>query len=250
MVDVAIFTDVEVMAQGAVHTFSSAADIRVVFTCEHVASLIDQIKQHQPRVLLLHRTPEVTLRLLAQLRREVPKCNVILWLRDISPELAYVVMELGVRGVLRKTLPLEKMIECVRQVAGGDVWFEPSLTTKFLTSRSISLTRRESELVTLLAQGLRNKEVATAMGLSEASVRTYLTRLYEKVGTKNRFELALYGLKNLAQVASWQAGNPSLASSAADGESVRQLSTLKFLIVESPSGDRVIQWPEWGILQS
>jgi DNA-binding CsgD family transcriptional regulator len=59
------------------------------------------------------------------------------------------------------------------------------------------LSKRQSELVGLLTQGLKNKEIASALGISEGTVKAYLTTLYEKVGARDRFELALFGLKNL-----------------------------------------------------
>jgi DNA-binding CsgD family transcriptional regulator len=71
-----------------------------------------------------------------------------------------------------------------------------------MTARRYSLTRREGQLVTLLAQGLKNKEIATSLNISEGTVKVYLSRLFQKLGVKDRFELALYGLKNLAPGAS------------------------------------------------
>jgi hypothetical protein len=51
--------------------------------------------------------------------------------------------------------------------------------------------------VSLLSQGLKNKEIAATLGISEGTVKVYFSRLFQKVGVKDRFELALYGLKNL-----------------------------------------------------
>ena len=66
-----------------------------------------------------------------------------------------------------------------------------------MSARRYSLTRREGQLVSLLSQGLKNKEIATALTISEGTVKVYLSRLFQKLGVKDRFELALYGLKNL-----------------------------------------------------
>jgi len=67
---------------------------------------------------------------------------------------------------------------------------------RLLNSPPVHLSRRQSQLVGLLVQGLKNKEIATSLGISEGTVKAYLTTLFEKVGAKDRFELALYGLKN------------------------------------------------------
>ena len=67
----------------------------------------------------------------------------------------------------------------------------------FLSAKRIALTKREGQLVSLLSQGLKNKEIASMLLISEGTVKVYLSRLFQKVGVKDRFELALYGLKNL-----------------------------------------------------
>jgi DNA-binding CsgD family transcriptional regulator len=82
-------------------------------------------------------------------------------------------------------------------VNDGELWFEKALTDSIMSARRYSLTRREGQLVSLLSQGLKNKEIATALNISEGTVKVYLSRLFQKLGVKDRFELALYGLKNL-----------------------------------------------------
>ena len=78
-----------------------------------------------------------------------------------------------------------------------------------MSARRYALTRREGQLVTLLSQGLKNKEITTALGISEGTVKVCLSRLFQKLGVKDRFELALYGLKNLTP------GGGSLESASA-----------------------------------
>jgi DNA-binding CsgD family transcriptional regulator len=79
------------------------------------------------------------------------------------------------------------------------MWFEKGVTQGLLNGRTVKLSKREGELVSLLSQGLKNKEIATALSISEATVKVYLSKLFAKVGAKDRFELALFGLRNLAQ---------------------------------------------------
>ncbi len=64
----------------------------------------------------------------------------------------------------------------------------------------VRLSRREGQLVTLLSHGLKNKEIAQCLGISEGTVRVYLSKLYLKIGVNDRFELALFGLRNTASV--------------------------------------------------
>jgi DNA-binding CsgD family transcriptional regulator len=91
----------------------------------------------------------------------------------------------------------------------------------------VSLTQREGQLVTLLSQGLKNKEIATTLMISEGTVKVYLSRLFQKVGVKDRFELALFGLKNLTS---------GHASGADKGERTGKVPGLRSLVLERPSG--------------
>jgi DNA-binding NarL/FixJ family response regulator len=125
------------------------------------------------------------------------KCKLVLGGNSISTELAFQAMGLGVRGILRKTLPTELQVKCLQKVQAGELWFEKALTDSFLCARRVALTQREGQLVSLLSQGLKNKEIATTLMISEGTVKVYLSRLFQKVGVKDRFELALFGLKNL-----------------------------------------------------
>ena len=59
------------------------------------------------------------------------------------------------------------------------------------------LSRREGQLITLLSQGLKNKEIAFTLKITEGTVKVYLSHLFQKVGVKDRFELAVFGLNNL-----------------------------------------------------
>jgi len=123
-------------------------------------------------------------------------------------------MSLGVRGILRKTLPTETLLRCLTRVMDGELWFEKALTDSIMSARRYSLTRREGQLVSLLSQGLKNKEIATALNISEGTVKVYLSRLFQKLGVKDRFELALYGLKNLAPGGSLENGEKPTSAGA------------------------------------
>jgi len=126
---------------------------------------------------------------------------MVLWVREVSTELAFQAVEHGVRGILRKTLPEETLLKSLELVAQGGLWFEESLRAGVQAARAITLTKRESQLVGLLSQGLRNKELASMLMISEGSVKVYLSRLFKKLRVSDRFELALYGLKNLPHAA-------------------------------------------------
>jgi DNA-binding NarL/FixJ family response regulator len=104
---------------------------------------------------------------------------------------------LGVRGVLRKNLSLELQVRCLEKVGAGELWVEKALMARLLSTKRIVFSARERQLATLLAQGRKNKEIAYLLGLSEGTVKVYLSRLFDKVGVSDRFDLALYVIEHL-----------------------------------------------------
>jgi DNA-binding NarL/FixJ family response regulator len=151
-------------------------------------------------------TASITFGALSVLHEAASNAKIVLWVHSISTELALQAMSLGVRGILRKTLPTDTLLRCLACVVEGELWFEKALTDSIMSARRYSLTRREGQLVSLLTQGLKNKEIATALTISEGTVKVYLSRLFQKLGVKDRFELALYGLKNLTPGGSLETG--------------------------------------------
>ena len=200
MPELAIYSDDSVLARGAAHILESAPDFEVYCVSGDAAGLLTITEQKRPDVLLLDLCPGVTLSLISDLRLACPTCKIVLWARDVPAEFAYQAMGAGIRGILKRTLPTSELIRCVRKVAINDVWFDKDLTSGFFCNKVVKLTRRERELVALLARGLKNKEIAYMLSLSEGTVKVYFSRLFEKLGVKDRFELALYALRNLSSL--------------------------------------------------
>jgi DNA-binding NarL/FixJ family response regulator len=121
----------------------------------------------------------------------------VLWVQSIAVEIAYQARKSGVRGIVKKLLPEALLLKCITKVLDGELWFDKELTNAFLDANAIPLTRRQGQLVALVARGLKNKEIATALDISDATVRIYLSALFRKLGVKDRYELAIYGMKNM-----------------------------------------------------
>jgi len=166
--------------------------------CEDPGVLCERLLTGHADVALADASCGITLDLLGELRAKVPGTPIVLWLDNSNTEFISQAINLGVMGVLRKNSAIELCLDCLRQVAVGDLWVEHELNNKLLRTRTIRLTPRERQLMTMLAQGLRNKELAFRLGLTEGTVKVYLSHLYEKVGASDRLELALLALKNLA----------------------------------------------------
>ena len=166
--------------------------------CKEPGLLCERLLAGYADVALADASCGITLDLLGELRAKAPGTPIVLWLDNSNTEFISQAIGLGVMGVLRKNSAIGLCLQCLRQVAAGKVWVESELNEKLLRTRTIRLTLRERQLMTMLAQGLRNKELAYRMGITEGTVKVYLSHLYEKVGANDRFELALLTLKNMA----------------------------------------------------
>jgi DNA-binding NarL/FixJ family response regulator len=197
MTRILLYSDEPILAKGLESVLRQAEAFDLLPTCGTVACLMEQMTAGAPDLILMDLTPEITFAVLSEMKHAMMNCKIVLWVNSISTELAFQAMGLGVRGILRKTLPTDLQVKCLQKVQAGELWFEKALTDSFLCARRVALTQREGQLVSLLSQGLKNKEIATTLMISEGTVKVYLSRLFQKVGVKDRFELALFGLKNL-----------------------------------------------------
>ena len=153
-----------------------------------------------PDLVLADLSPGMGYAALQELLYAFKPGKVLLWANEIAVHLAWQAMTLGIRGVLRKTLPAAQQLESLKRVAGGELWFEKSLSDQFIKAKRVELTKREGELIGLLTLGMSNKEIATELDISEGTVKVYFSRLFDKTGTGDRYQLALYGLRNLTHL--------------------------------------------------
>src|ERR1700682_3764626 len=197
MTRILLYSDEPILAKGLESVLRQVDGFDLLPSCTSVRTVMELVTQGAPDLVLLDLTSEITFAVLSDMKHALASCKIVLWVNNISTELAFQAMGLGVRGILRKTLPTDLQVKCLQKVRAGELWFAKALTDSFLCARRVALTQREGQLVSLLSQGLKNKEIATTLMISEGTVKVYLSRLFQKVGVKDRFELALFGLKNL-----------------------------------------------------
>jgi two-component system nitrate/nitrite response regulator NarL len=107
-------------------------------------------------------------------------------------------MQSGARGVIRKTADLALMLDCLETVAGGRTWLEQSLlcdSERLPRRNRTNLTPREQEVLNLIEQGMKNKDIGARMGIRPGTVKIHLKHIFEKTGIHGRYGLALNGLK-------------------------------------------------------
>jgi two-component system, NarL family, nitrate/nitrite response regulator NarL len=197
MTRVSLYSDQPMLAKGLEAVFAATERLQLDGCFFGLPELMARLESDVPDILLLDVTPEVNLGVLSDIKRVARESKIVLWVNVISTEMAFQAIGMGMRGILRKNLPIELQVSCLRQVQEGQLWFEKSLTDSFRAAKRVALSRREGQLITLLSHGLKNKEIGFKLQISEGTVKVYLSRLFEKLEVKDRFELALVGLKNV-----------------------------------------------------
>jgi len=183
------------LVKGLEAVLRQQGEFKMLPACSTLAGLRTEMARQTPDVVLLELSPEVTFAALSEMKQGSTS-KLVLWVNSISPDLAFQAMGLGIRGVLRKTLPPTLQVQCLEKVRDGELWFEKTLMGTFASTIQAPLTQREGQILKLLAQGLKNKEIADHLTMAEGTVKVYLSRLFQKVGARDRFELALFGLRS------------------------------------------------------
>ncbi len=229
---VVLYTDDELLSLGAMSVFSMFPQFRVMAAEQDLFSLLPLVEQVLPDIILVDITPQMTVGLIANLRKVAPGARVILWARTFSEELRHQAREIGVTGFLQRGATKKEFMQTLIDIAGGD---ELSVIEKPAHSTTVSLTNRESQLVTLLTQGLKNKEISSCLGVTEGTVRIYLSKLFAKIGARDRFEVAVFGLKNsYCGQASWDGHN----SFVTERDEERARPVLRSLVLVEPQRRR------------
>jgi len=197
MTTVLLYCTQPILAAGLRSIMESVTNFHPIECCSTVDSLKNQAKTSSPEVLLIEVTPGITLDFLEEMRHVASGAHIVLWMDSALSEFLSQALGIGIRGLLRKDQSIDAHRQCLCSVAAGEMWLDQELAGRLLSRKLVHISRRERQLIGFLAQGLKNKEIAYAMGLTEGTVKVYLSRLFPKVGAKDRFDLALMGLRNV-----------------------------------------------------
>ena len=108
-------------------------------------------------------------------------------------------LQAGARGIVRKTAEIASLLACLRTVASGRSWMEDCVFRDSLRpdrhARS-ELTPREHQVLELVEQGSKNKEIALELGIRPGTVKIHLKHIFEKTGVRGRYGLAINGLRD------------------------------------------------------
>lgn len=181
--------------------------------------LIDKTVHLDPDIVLMDlKLPRVDgLTAIRSIHTRAPRSKMILFASTDSREEFVDAMKLGCSGVLLKEGPLNLIEKSILKVHSGEIWLDANTTAavirQFATPLSVEnqnsapmnakagrertqLSQREREIIVLIAQGYKNKEIAEKMFITEQTVKNHLHNVFDKLGVSDRLELALYAIHN------------------------------------------------------
>lgn len=215
MIRVLLADDQALIRAGFRVLLEAAADLEVVGEAVNGAQAVELARQERADVVLMDiRMPEVdgleaTARIAAD--EDLAGVKVVILTTFESDEYLYQALRAGASGFLVKDTEPEDLIRAVRVVARGDALLSPSVTRRLITSlasrpgkasearrpparpaQSLSrLTEREREVLSLLAEGLSNDEIARRLSLSPLTTKTHVSRIMTKLGARDRAQLVM-----------------------------------------------------------
>src|SRR6266404_2948181 len=209
---VLIADDHPIVRDGLAKLLSLEEDVVVVGEASDGCEVLDKVQELDPDVLLLDlRMPNLDgLSALQALQQTNKRTRVIVLTASEDKNEFVQAMKLGCSGIVLKQTAPDLIVKSIRKVHSGEIWLD-SLTTaavmrQFSTGQEGSgspgskgrerspLSAREREIVALVAQGYKNKEMAEKMFISEQTVKNHLHNIFDKLGVSDRLELALYAI--------------------------------------------------------
>ncbi|QDZ08641.1 response regulator transcription factor [Sphingomonas panacisoli] len=183
--------------------FLETNDHHVALTARTPSAAMNMIEQEAVEVLItdVSMSEGGGLQLLRTIRSNGHRLPVIFLTVGLKPIETMEAVKLGVNGIVLKHSDPTNLLTCIDAVTRGETWIDPTILEsalrRSLTSQTVpvlpkyNLTRRQEEIVRLVGDGLRNKEIAQRCGLTEGTVKLHLHRIYTHLGIQSRAQLIM-----------------------------------------------------------
>jgi two-component system nitrate/nitrite response regulator NarP len=192
-----LIVDDHPMIRSAVAMLLQGSDFEVTASASNPDAAIEATGEHDPDILILDLAMPggSGIDVLRQMRGQGDKRPVIILTAAIEDFRLREALALAVDGIVMKNNDPALLLDCLQAVQAGKRWIDPELAERVAgigkQDRAIKLTPRERKLVALVAQGLRNREIAGELGITEGTVKVYLHSIFEKLDVASRTELAI-----------------------------------------------------------
>lgn len=203
---IVIVDDHPMVRRGISETLSEETDFELVAAGESARDAVKLAKEKRPDLILL----DIALsgggiEAAKEIARDHPDIKVVMLTVREDQLTVKAALRAGARGYLAKGIDGPELVSAVRKIHAGQSYVTPSLAAQLLSEidqatpempslpagQSVKLTEREQQIVELLGDGLSNQEIAEELGLTENTIKHYMTPILQKLGVRNRTAAAL-----------------------------------------------------------
>jgi two-component system nitrate/nitrite response regulator NarL len=211
-IKIAIVDDHKVIREGLRMLLGAQPGYEIVGTADDSSGALSLIKEKEPDVVLLDLdlNGEISLGLIPQVNDLFPHTRVLILTGAKDLEMHQECVRLGASGLVQKDVTAEVLVKAIKTVNAGEIWFANPTIMKFLSevrnkrseqekdpeaTKIATLTKREKEIIGLVCEGLKNKEVAERLYISDTTVRHHLTSIFSKLEVPDRLGLVIYSYR-------------------------------------------------------
>jgi len=193
-----------VTAEGIRTLLSGCPDLKFEQATDSLSRAGEMLRRFPPSVVVVDKAfgIQTILEWLTELRAAdadlSTRTGIVIWGVSVTEAEALRFLQAGARGILRKTATIPMLVACLRSVAAGRTWMEDCVFRDSGRSERYprsELTAREQQVLELVEQGFKNKDIAVDLGIRPGTVKIHLKHIFEKTGVRGRYGLALSGLK-------------------------------------------------------
>jgi len=210
-----LIVDDHLVMRAGLRMLIEAQGMLVVGLAGHRAEALEIAKRELPDLILLDLdlAGEDGLSFLLELKATATNARVLILTGIREPDVHRRAMKLGAAGVVVKDQPAEVLVKAITKVCAGEVWLDRATMGHLLDemtrqgaedadqARIASLTDRENQVIRLISEGLKNKQIAERLFISETTVTHHLSSIFSKLEVSDRLELVIYALgHNLARL--------------------------------------------------
>ena len=217
VIKVLVVETASIFRDGLSNLLSGKADIQLTGAADTLAQAVQHMRESRPDIVLLGwpaSAPD-SQKVFSTIQEAKLQTRVIMLVKEDTKEDFLEAVRQGCCGIVPKQTSTELLLKSIRKVHAGEFWLDRMTTADVirrlakraapqaqqparpgLRDNAAALSNREMEIVILVAQGYKNKEMAERMFISEQTVKNHLHNIFDKVGVSDRLELALYAIHN------------------------------------------------------
>src|SRR5438067_13875377 len=204
---VLIVDDHELVREGIAAMLEGVDDVQLVGEARTGREALEVARRELPDVILMDvRMPDMDgLEATRRIKEERSRTAVIVLTMHENPAYLREAVRAGAAGYLLKDVSREELVDAIRQVATGGAFIESQMLKGMLSemkptgpvpAAARNLTKREREILSLVAEGMSNREIAERLVLSPETVKSHVAAILEKLGVSDRTQAAIYAVRN------------------------------------------------------